>query len=334
MRITVQQLRYFLKTAEIGSVSKAAQALNISQSTLSEALTQVESAAGFEILSRSRKGVTPTAPGNEFLEYAQRVVADMDALETRFFDSAHSENRFGVASASFGFAWEALLKVSRFPENKKYETYWYLDVPTQIVKHINAGDAEIGLLNLIPGNERSTIKVVEDADFEFHELLRAPLYAMMNPSHPLASKKSVTDEELSNYPFFSVDQYVQQELSRRAPCANNNKSSKPLGSRGAESELFGIKAPNGVLISPAQLVQSIANVNGYTIWCRFLPNSFTRDEVVSMPVETPNRLCIGYVCRKDQQLSRMAQQLIDAIREFGAEGSRVPDRLSSRPYID
>ena len=102
MRITVQQLRYFLKTIETGSVSKAAQALGVSQSTLSEALSQVEDLVGFTIINRSRKGATATPAGAEFLEYARRVVGNMDALEERFVGATPKPNRFVVSSVSLG----------------------------------------------------------------------------------------------------------------------------------------------------------------------------------------------------------------------------------------
>lgn len=325
MRLTVQQLRYFLKTAEMGSVSKAAQALEVSQSTLSEALSQAELILGFAVLLRSRKGVAPTPLGGEFLEYAQRVISNMDALEARFGLANGGRPRFGVSSVSFGFAWEALLKISRYPENKKFEVCWYLDIPSQVFEHVNTQQTEIGLINLTPGQERASLKMVEDANLEFHELLQARLFAMVNPEHPLVQKNVVTDEELQEYPFYSVDQFAQTELLR-------NRNERTLSeTRADERKAYGIKAPNGVLISPALLAQSIAPMNGYTVWCRYLPNSFTRDDVVSIPIDTDNRLVIGYVCRKNQKLSQTAQQLLDAIREFG-DGSTVPGRLSSRPY--
>ena len=323
MRLTIQQLRYFLKTAEIGSVSKAAQALGVSQSTLSEALSQAEATVGFSILSRGRKGVTPTPLGGEFLEYARRVVVHMDALEARFVHKPTDSNKFVISSVSFGFAWEALLKVSRYPGNKNRDICWYLNAPSQVIEMVCTGQAEIGLINLVPGQERASLKMVESAQLEFHELLQASLYAMMAPSHPLASKKIATEEELAEYPFFSVDQYTQTELLRE----DGQRIHSDSDPRKGEPEAFGIKAPNGIVISPAQLVQNIASANGYTTWCRLLPKTFARDAIVSMPIDTQEKFHIGYVCHKGQHLSEIAEQLLDAIREFD-HGDNVPDRLS------
>ena len=52
--MTVQQLKYILKVAEVGSITEAAKMLFISQPSLSNSIKETEKEAGITIFHRSR----------------------------------------------------------------------------------------------------------------------------------------------------------------------------------------------------------------------------------------------------------------------------------------
>ena len=56
--MTVQQLKYILKVAEVGSITEAAKLLFISQPSLSNSIKETEKEAGITIFHRSRTGIT------------------------------------------------------------------------------------------------------------------------------------------------------------------------------------------------------------------------------------------------------------------------------------
>ena len=59
--MTVQQLKYILKVAEVGSITEAAKQLFISQPSLSNSIKETEKEAGITIFLRSRIGITPVS---------------------------------------------------------------------------------------------------------------------------------------------------------------------------------------------------------------------------------------------------------------------------------
>ena len=63
--MTVQQLKYILKVAEVGSITEAAKMLFISQPSLSNSIKDTEKEAGITIFHRSRTGITLTKDGAE-----------------------------------------------------------------------------------------------------------------------------------------------------------------------------------------------------------------------------------------------------------------------------
>lgn len=78
MSITKYQM--FLKTAACGNFSKAAQALNFTQSGVSHAVQSLEEELGVTLLSRNRGGVVLTADGRAVLPKTEKLCTAHHAL--------------------------------------------------------------------------------------------------------------------------------------------------------------------------------------------------------------------------------------------------------------
>lgn len=69
-----RHLRSFLKVADTGSITRAAESLDIAQASLSQQILRLESELGFELLRRSPRGVTLTEAGRVFQEHARQIL--------------------------------------------------------------------------------------------------------------------------------------------------------------------------------------------------------------------------------------------------------------------
>lgn len=76
----LRQLRYFVKIADLGSLSKASRALHIAQPALSQQMAQLESELGHPLLTRLSTGVRMTEQGEIFYRHAQRVLRGIDDI--------------------------------------------------------------------------------------------------------------------------------------------------------------------------------------------------------------------------------------------------------------
>ena len=81
MTIDIRQLRYAVMTADTQSFSRAAAALNVKQSTLSQRVLQLEDRLGVKLFERTTRGAEPTENGRVFIEQARRIVTDVDNLQ-------------------------------------------------------------------------------------------------------------------------------------------------------------------------------------------------------------------------------------------------------------
>lgn len=79
---TLRQVEYFVKAADLGSVSAAAQACHVSQAGVSLAIAQLEQSLQVQLSVRQRaKGMALTSAGQDFLLEARRLLQQAEELE-------------------------------------------------------------------------------------------------------------------------------------------------------------------------------------------------------------------------------------------------------------
>ena len=93
--MTLQQLHYAITIAEAGSLNKAAEALYISQPSLTSAMQELEKELGISIFVRSGRGVSLTQDGSEFLLYAREVYGQYETLLDKYGKSGKRKKKFG-----------------------------------------------------------------------------------------------------------------------------------------------------------------------------------------------------------------------------------------------
>jgi LysR family hydrogen peroxide-inducible transcriptional activator len=78
--MTLQELRYLVALAEHGHFGRAATACNVSQSTLSTQIKNLELQLGVKLFERTTKSVSVTAVGREIAGRARQVLEEVDAI--------------------------------------------------------------------------------------------------------------------------------------------------------------------------------------------------------------------------------------------------------------
>lgn len=305
MKISVQQLRYLLKTAETRSMTEAAKDLSISQAALSNAISQVEREIGFKIFKRENRGVVPTQKGIEVLGYARRVVAGMDAFETHFDGKkAAPRKKFTIASNSMKITVAAFNQAVNREQFADYELKLEISPFLMPIDDVVTGAADICALALDDGVKARALQAMKGNGLEFHELLKAPLFAFMHSSHPLAGRPEVSREDLAPYPGFSP-MHIDYLSNRRRASSSSGDS---------------FIAPDDIDISDIQ--REIAPVGGYTVWCQLFPIRKPNKDRVVIPIEPAEYLTIGYAMPAGAQLEGPAAAVIDGMRAYGEAALR------------
>lgn len=79
MHFSLRQIRYFVTTAELGQVSRAAEQLHVSQSAVTLSLRELENHLGYTVFVREPHGMALTDAGRQFLTHARAIEAAVDA---------------------------------------------------------------------------------------------------------------------------------------------------------------------------------------------------------------------------------------------------------------
>ena len=77
----LRHLRYLLAVAEHRNFTRAAEALHVSQPTLSQQVRQLEEQLRVQLLDRSGRSVRPTDAGELYLLHARRALRELEAAQ-------------------------------------------------------------------------------------------------------------------------------------------------------------------------------------------------------------------------------------------------------------
>ena len=119
-RVKMSDLRMLLAVAQWGTMSKAATHLNITQSAVSKALTDLEHTLGVRLLDRNPQGVEPTPYGRALLSRGAAIFDELQqgVKDIQFLaDPAAGEVRIGIGAPQGGLLADVIERLaSRYPK--------------------------------------------------------------------------------------------------------------------------------------------------------------------------------------------------------------------------
>lgn len=204
MDMNLQKYLSFVKTAECGSFTKAAQLLNYTQSSISRMINDLEKAWNVVLLERSAGGVRLTSDGMQLLPYAKEVVAAFERLHAEI-DARNGLQagliRIGTFS-SVATHWlpNIIQEFQKDYPNIEYELL--LGDYTEIEAWILDGRVDCGFLRLPTHPELETIFLEQDK-----------LMAVIPENHKLAGCEKFPVTALCDDPFMLLEKGAKAEVS-------------------------------------------------------------------------------------------------------------------------
>jgi molybdate transport repressor ModE-like protein len=208
--LNASRLKVLREVIELGSFSAAADALSYSQSAVSQAIATLEAEVGAPLIERDRRGVRPTAAGTALARHAEGILARMEAAETEVTAIAGGQGgRLRVASFPSAGATLVPEAVAAFAASHPgVEITLAEGEPEEIAPRLRAGEFDLVLLYEFEGvGERL------GAGMRRFELLDDPLHLALPEAHPLARRRQLRLEHLSE------ESWIQ--TSAATPCAKH-----------------------------------------------------------------------------------------------------------------
>lgn len=211
--LSIRQLEVFVTLVEAGSFTKAARRLELSQSTVSGHVADLESRVGVRLVGRERSGIRPTAAGEELLGPARDILrAERQARITmsELGGLLRGQVVIGASTIPGEFVLPAL--IARFREiHPAVRVRVHSGDSHDVVEGVRTGSYELAIAGR-PASSRSTPSEQLGSDH---------VVFITSPSHPLATRPEVRVEDLADQPFVvrepgsGTRAALEQELQRR-----------------------------------------------------------------------------------------------------------------------
>jgi DNA-binding transcriptional LysR family regulator len=190
--MTFSQLEIFVIVAELGGFTAAAGRLGITQSAVSHAMRQLETAWGVTLLARGPSGVTVTETGQTLLVRVRELLGVSDAIRQEI-SATRGLHRGSLRIGSFGPT--ASLQLLPHILDVFGRQYPEIEVLVdegedhEVSRWLEERRVDVGFV-VLPDERFDTVALVQDQ-----------LVALLPAAHPLATKRAVSLAELCDWPF-------------------------------------------------------------------------------------------------------------------------------------
>lgn len=168
-----------------------------------------------------------------------------------------------------------------------------------VIEHVKDFISEIGILYMSDFNRKILMKLIHENELEFIPLFDCNTYVYVWKKNPIASKSSVSLQELEKYPCLTFDQgktnsfYFAEEVFS----TYEYKQTIQVDDR-------------------ASMLNLMVGLNGYTLCSGIICEELNGSDYAAVPLKETEVMTIGYVKRKSIQLSELAQLYVNELAKY------------------
>jgi len=297
--LTLQQLKYIVEVADKGSITEAAKNLFISQPSLSASIKELEAEIKTTIFVRTNRGITVSNEGADFLGYARQILQQVVLVEDRYINATPSKQRFSVSTHHYTFAANAFVDLIKEFGGDEYEFTFRETKTYDIIEDVKSLQSELGIIYLSSFNEHIIRKYLNESNLIFSELFVATPHIFICKENPLASRSSVTIDDLEDLPYLEYEQgehnsfYFSEEILSTL----NHKKTIKVSDRAA-------------------VVNLLIGVNAYTISTGVFPSYLHGDDIIAIPLEVDEKIQVGVITHKDYIPTRLGEIYLLALKRI------------------
>ena len=304
------QMRAVVEVARLRSFSRAGETLGLTQPAISAQVRQIEEEVGYRLFDRLGRNVHLTQPGIVLLEHAARMLDLRRQAIQAVADLRRPSARLNIGAT------ESICLYVLPPVLQEYRSRYpavaisiFRHATDRIVRKLVEGVLDIGFISL-PTNH---------PDLRIIPVLQDRLVAALPPTHPLSSKRSVSLEELLDFPFILPEMGHTRDALDRIFLPHRRR-------------LKVVFEPTGIVLAK----RLVAAGMGVTI----IGETYAAEEAASgkfklVPLRGLRLACeIGVAVRKDYQLPEGARALISAARRLASRAKRRPARRTRTMAAD
>lgn len=286
--MTLIKFEIFKTIVEVGSLTKTAEKLNMTQSGVSYAVSTLEDEFGFILLKRGRSGISLTSNGERILKHVQLILQQEELLRKE----AAAIRGVNIGTVRIGTLSSVSMQWLPGILSQFHKTHPLIEVKTyqgcydEMDDWISNGTVDFGFLSLPTSKS-----------FEVIPLKKDKLVVILPPDHPLRHQKVISFDQLENQPFI-MPQWGNDDIIKRS--LNDNKVKLQIQYELMEEQtiLEMVKVGLGISILPELILVNVP------------------ENVHIVDLEKPSYRIIGIAALSLKNLSPAAKKFVDCIRSW------------------
>lgn len=249
--MNINHFSYFIETVRENSITRAAESLFISQSTISKAIKNLEQTYNTELIDRKARKFKLTSAGEIFYNSAVKIVsnyqAETEVLATLLY-SQRGKLILGIPPVTVTVIHSLLHQYQQmYPEI----TLQITEIGAQTVfSLIQAGAVDIGII----------IEPFDHPEVNKIPIMESEAVCVVSTSHRLANYDTVSFSQLKDEPFFSLDKSFMLHDRMVESCKEAGFTPK-IQMESAQWDLLveAVSHGEGVTILPKPIIQKFCS---------------------------------------------------------------------------
>jgi len=197
--LNILHMKYAVEVARLGSLNKAAETLMIAQPNLSRSIKDLEADLGITIFQRSARGMELTPDGQEFIDYARDILLRIDRIEQSYRDGSHKKRKFSISVPRASYISAAMAEFSKEIGDADIEIYYKETNSKKTIRKILENEYKLGIIRYADNYDKYYKSMLEEKGLQYEMVAEFTYVLIMSRNNPLASKPTITYDDLSSY---------------------------------------------------------------------------------------------------------------------------------------
>ena len=197
--MNILHMKYAVEVADTGSINKASESLLIAQPNLSRSIKELEADLGITIFERTRKGMSLTHEGSEFIGYARRILEQISDVEKMYRDGTVQKQKFSVCTPRATYISDAFVRFSKHIGKDAAEIFYKETNSSFAIKNVVSSDYKLGIVRYASNYDKYFKSLFDEKGLHYEVVAEFSYVLIMGKECPLASKKEIHFSDLSGY---------------------------------------------------------------------------------------------------------------------------------------
>ena len=197
--MNILHMKYAVEVARLGSLNKAAESLLIAQPNISRSIKELEADLGITIFNRSAKGMELTPEGEEFINYAQNILKQIDEVDKIYKNASPRKQKFSISVPRACYISEAFAKFSQCLTNAPAEVFYEETNSQRTVNNVLTKDYKLGIIRYAENYDKFFKSMLEEKGLGYEMIAEFSYVLIMSKNNPLAEKEIITFDDLAPY---------------------------------------------------------------------------------------------------------------------------------------